>query len=70
MKDKKAIDIAQRYIATQRKKIHAQSKLVRHLEANGEDESIVRMERQTLREMGKSLDLVCTRLRLLMNQAG
>jgi hypothetical protein len=70
MADEKAINNAQRYIATQRAKIHIQAGFVHLLESNGVDVLLVRMERQTLREMGKSLDVESKRLRLLMHRAG
>jgi hypothetical protein len=70
MADEKAIDNAQRYIATQRNKIHIQAEFVRLLESNAADVLLVRMEKRTLREMGQSLDVVVSRLRHLMHGTG
>jgi hypothetical protein len=63
MRDEKAIANRQRYIAAQRAKIHTQGEFVRLLESHGQDVQIVRMEKDTLVEMGKSLDLAVSRLR-------
>jgi hypothetical protein len=59
-----------RYVALQQAKIEAQRIFIRDLESAGKDAGIVRLEKETLGEMIKSLDLVLSRLRPVIERLG
>jgi hypothetical protein len=52
-----------RYAREQQARIDAQRQFISDLENSGKDTGIVQMEKQNLAEMMKSLDLVLSRLR-------
>jgi hypothetical protein len=59
-----------RYVATQQAKIATQRQLIQDLEMLGMDAGVVRLEKETLGEMIKSLDLVLSRLRPVIEKVG
>jgi hypothetical protein len=52
-----------RYTREQQARIDAQRQFISDLENSGKDTGIIQMEKQNLAEMMKSLDLVLSRLR-------
>jgi hypothetical protein len=59
-----------RYVALQQAKIEAQRLFIQDLESAGRDASLVKIEKETLGEMIKSLDLVLNRLRPIIDRIG
>jgi hypothetical protein len=68
--EKEIIAEGKRYVATQQSKIATQRQLIQDLEMFGTDAGIVRLEKETLFEMIKSLDLVLSRLRPVIERVG
>jgi hypothetical protein len=60
----------QRYVRAQQAMIETQRKFIRDLESHGGDAQTVRLEKEALGEMVKSLDLVLSRLRPVIARAG
>jgi hypothetical protein len=58
-----------RYVAAQRAKINTQREFIRQLESKGEDPQIVRLEKEILGQMMKSLDSVLNRMRPVIDRA-
>jgi hypothetical protein len=69
MTQEKIIAEGRRYIAAQQAKIQTQREFISELESYGADSQIVRLEKETLGEMMRSLDLVLNRLRPVIERA-
>ena len=68
--EEKIIAEGRRYARAQRAKIDFQRERVRKLESRGYDADIVRLEKQTLGAMMKSLHMVLSRLRPVVEKTG
>jgi hypothetical protein len=67
---KKMIVEGRLYVASQQLKIERQRALIKELETQGADSEMVRVHKDTLREMMNNLDVVLRRLRMIIDQTG
>jgi hypothetical protein len=70
MTEQQVIAEGRRYVRAQQAKIEFQRERIRKLERLGNDAQMVRMEKQTLGAMMKSLDQVLGRLRPVIERVG
>jgi hypothetical protein len=70
MTEQQILAEGRRYVSTQQAKIEFQRERIRKLECLGHDAQMVRMEKQTLGAMMKSLDQVLGRLRRVIERVG
>jgi hypothetical protein len=68
--EQKIMGEAQRYLRAQQVKIATQREFIHDLERSGQVTRVVRLEKETLGEMIKSLDLVLCRLRPVIERVG